>query len=240
MSAAGALPRPAVVLAVQLGFRMASRRLAARRTLLALALGLALALTGAAVEVSVGAAGAVDRALLATFRLVLPLVAFALCADAADRDRLRDAAWPAARFGASRSAVALGLVTAAALACAAAGALLAVAVVVAAHRPDVAAPLAHDALVSAWIGALAGAAYAGWYSLGATFFRRGRGRLVPLAADLFLGGSLGIAGALLPRGNAVNLIGGPAPLDLAQPSSAAWLALSAVILGLAAALRCRE
>ncbi len=80
-----------------------------------------------------------------------------------------------------------------------------------------------DLLVSGWIGALTGAAYAGWFSLGATFFRRGVGRFVPLAVDLLLGGSAGVIGALLPRGNAVNLLGGPSPLGLGQPASAALL-----------------
>lgn len=225
--------------AARLGLVLGGQRLVGRRSVIAAALALALTLSSVTIERAFGAAGAVDRALIATFRLVIPLCAFALAADAADRDRLRDAVWPAARFGLPRAPVALGLVAAAALAAAAMGALLAIVAVLAAHSPA-APPLARDALVSGWIGALAGAAYAGWFSLGGTFLRRGRGRLAPLVADLVLGGSTGVIGALLPRGNAVNLLGGPAPLDLGQPASAGLLAATAILLAVAAALRSRD
>lgn len=225
--------------AVRLGLDLALRRLASRRPLLSFALGLALALAAAFIEVSAGAAGAVDRALLATFRLIVPLVAFALAADAAERVDLRGAAWPVARFGASSRGVAFGIALATAGAAAGAAAVLAAVTAVAAHAAG-APPLARDAFVSGWIGALTGAAYAGWFSLGGTFLRRGRGRLAPLAADLLLGGSTGVAGALLPRGNAVNLLGGQAPLGLTQSASASLLAASALLLALAAAIRCRD
>jgi hypothetical protein len=225
--------------AVRLGIELALTRLYARRPLLSCALALALALAAAFVEVSAGAAGAVDRALLVTFRLVVPLVVFALASDAADRTDLRDAAWPVARFGASSGGVAFGVAIAAALAGAGAAAVIAALTAVAAHTAG-APPLARDALVSAWVGALAGAAYAGWFSLGGTFLRRGRGRLAPLVADLLLGGSTGVAGALLPRGSAVNLLGGQAPLGLTQPGSAWLLAASALVLAFAAAVRCRD
>ncbi|WP_437680622.1 hypothetical protein [Sorangium sp. So ce131] len=238
--AASGADRPApALLAVRLGMEMAYSRLRARRPLLAFGLGLALAIAAAVIEVSFGSAGAVDRALLATFRLVVPLTSFALASDAADRAALRDAAWPAARFGASSHHVALGIALTTAFAAAVAAALLAIVVVLIAHGPG-ASPFVRDMLLSGWIGALTGAAYAGWFSLGATFLRRGRGRLVPLAADFLLGGSLGVAGALLPRGHAVSLLGGPSPLGLGQPASAGLLALSALVLALAAAARCRE
>ncbi|WP_437946884.1 hypothetical protein WME98_39435 [Sorangium sp. So ce296] len=224
---------------VRLGMEMALSRLRARRPLLALGLGVALAVAAAVIELAFGSSGAVDRALLATFRLVTPLTIFALAADAADRTALRDAAWPAARFGASSHHVALGIALATALAAAGVGALLAVVVVATARGPG-AAPFVQDMLISGWIGALVGAAYAGWFSLGATFHRRGLGRFAPLAADFLFGGSAGVVGALMPRGNAVNLLGGPAPLGLGQPASAGLLALSAVLLALAAAARCRE
>ena len=224
---------------VRVGLALAARRLLGRRALAAVGLGAALTLTSAAIEVAVTSAGAVDRTLTATFRLIIPLVAFALAAGALDRDHLRDAAWPAARFGLPRAPVALGLCAAAAIAAATAGALLAALAAIAAHTAA-APPLLRDALLSGWIGALAGAAYAGWFSLGATFLRRGRGRLVPLAADLLLGGSTGALGALLPRGNAVNLIGGSAPLGLSQAASAGILFVTALALLLAAALRARD
>lgn len=238
-AAGGSERRTPALVGVRLGMEMALSRLRARRPLLALGLGVALAVAAAVIEVAFGSSGAVDRALLATFRLVTPLTIFALAADAADRTALREAAWPAARFGASSHHVALGIALATALAAALVGALLAVVVAAAARGPG-AAPFVRDVLISGWIGALTGAAYAGWFSLGATFLRRGLGRFVPLAADFLLGGSVGVVGALLPRGNAVNLLGGPSPLGLGQPASAGLLALSAVLLALAAAARCRE
>ncbi|WP_437579874.1 hypothetical protein [Sorangium sp. So ce887] len=238
-AAGGSERRTPALVGVRLGMEMALSRLRARRPLLALGLGVALAATAAVIEVAFGSSGAVDRALLATFRLVTPITIFALAADAADRTALRDAAWPAARFGASSHHVALGIALATALTAALVGALLAVVVVAAARGPG-AAPFIRDMLISGWIGALTGAAYAGWFSLGATFLRRGLGRFVPLAADFLFGGSAGVVGALMPRGNAVNLLGGPSPLGLGQPASAGLLALSAVLLVLAASARCRE
>ncbi|MGK4005946.1 hypothetical protein WMF31_25215 [Sorangium sp. So ce1036] len=231
--------RAPALLAVRLGMEMAGSRLRARRPLLSLGLGLSLAIAAAVIEVSFGSSGAVDRALLATFRLILPLTLFALAADAARRTTLRDAAWPAARFGAPSHHVALGIALATALAGALVGALLALAVVVIARSPGD-APFVRDVLISGWVGALTGAAYAGWFSFGATFLRHGRGRFVLLAADFLLGGSAGVAGALLPRGHAVNLLGGPAPLGLGQPASAGLLALSALFLVLASAARSRD
>ncbi len=238
-AAGGSERRTPALVGVRLGMEMALSRLRARRPLLALGLGVALAAAAAVIEVAFGSSGAVDRALLATFRVVTPITIFALAADAADRTALRDAAWPAARFGASSHHVALGIALATALTAALVGALLAVVVVAAAWGPG-AAPFIRDMLLSGWIGALTGAAYAGWFSLGATFLRRGLGRFVPLAADFLFGGSAGVVGALMPRGNAVNLLGGPSPLGLGQPASAGLLALSAVLLVLAASARCRE
>ncbi|HVY47084.1 MAG TPA: hypothetical protein VHB21_14450, partial [Minicystis sp.] len=65
----------------------------------------------------------------------------------------------------------------------------------------------------------------------------GGGRWVPLVADYALGASTGLLGAVLPRGNALNLLGGAAPLGLSQPTSSLLLALMTVVLVVAAALR---
>jgi hypothetical protein len=100
-------------------------------------------------------------------------------------------------------------------------------------------PFAGDAFTSAWIAALTGAAYAGWFALGATFGRRGGGRWLPLLADFAIGGSLGLAGAVLPRANALSLLGGAAPLGMVQASSSVILGASAVVLAGLAGLRCR-
>lgn len=225
--------------AVRIGLAMGRARLTHRRALLAAMLGLSLAVVAAIVERRITTAGAVDRALRTVFELVVPLVTFALVVEVTRRDRLRSAVWPAARHGADARAVAFGLVVAASLASALSSAIAAALAVAVAHAPG-ALPLASDALRSAFVAALAGSAYAGWFALGATFLNRGGGRFVPLAIDFALGGAAGIAAAVLPRGHALHLAGGAAPLGLPRLASTAILAASAALLALWAGARCKE
>jgi hypothetical protein len=228
---------PGVAMAV--GFAMGRARILRRATAVSLLLGVALVLVAAIIERSVGSAGAVDRTLAATFNVVVPLVAFGVAAEVSARGNLRDAAWAAARFGIARRDVALGAIGAGVLAASLLGALLALLAVVAAHaehNPE----LAHDAPISAWIGALTAAAYAAWFSAGATFGRRGGGRWAPLLADYALGTAPGLAGAILPRAHAVNLLGGAAPLAIAQSGSSLVLVASVLLLTGVAALRCSD
>lgn len=219
-----------------LGLRMARHRLSRRRVALLGVLGLALSLASAVIERRVTRVGAVDRALLSTFRLVIPLVTFALVAEVSSRSRLSEAAWPAARFGAARRDVVAGLVAGAALVSSGSAALFAVGVV-AASSSSASPPFVRDAFQSAWIAAVTALAYVGWFAFGSTFHRGGRGRLWPLLADFFIGGSMGLAGALLPRGNAVNLLGGAAPLGLSQPASMLMLLAMGALLSAIAAWR---
>jgi hypothetical protein len=224
---------------IGIGVEVGLQRLARRSTWLVSLLGIALAVVGAIIERRVSSAGAVDRALHGAVGLILPLVVFAIVTGVIGRAHLREACWSAARFGVARRDVALGIVIATAGVGGAVALLIMLTSVVAAHSTS-APPLAGDALTSAWIGALTGAAYVGWFSFGATIFQRGGGRFIPLTIDLVLGGSAGIVGVILPRGNAQNLIGGLAPLGLSQPASTAILLTSAIVLGVGAAIRCRE
>ncbi|TKD12041.1 hypothetical protein [Polyangium fumosum] len=224
---------------VSLGVAMGARRLAGRGVVLTTILALALAFAGGIIERRVTTAGAVDRSLAATFRLVVPLFCFALAARACDRVKLRDAAWPLARYGASRRDVALGIGVSLVLASAVSGALLAVVAVVSAQSAA-APPFARDAFTSGWIGGLVGAAYAGWFAFGATFLERGRGRLGALVLDFLFGSGAGLFAALLPRAHGRGLLGGEGPLGLSQPQSSVALLLMATLLPVAAALRCRE
>ena len=234
---APAAASPAV--AVAIGIAMGRERVLARSTALSALLGAALVVVSGLIERRVGSAGAVDRALAGTFNVVVPLVSFGVAAQASGRGNLRDAAWAAARFGVARRDVALGAILVALAASAALGAAFAVLAVAVAHAPGN-PPLAHDAVTSAWIAALTAAAYTGWFSAGATFGKRGGGRWVPLLADFVLGGSTGLVGAILPRANATSLLGGAAPLGMAQASSSIILVVSAVVLTGVAALRCRD
>jgi hypothetical protein len=218
------------------GLHMAQQRLRRRRVALVGLLGLALALASAVIERRVTSVGAVDRALLSTFRLVIPLVTLAIVTEVSSRARLSEAAWPAARFGASSRDVALGLIVGACAVSCGLAAVSAAAVVLVAASPS-SPPVARDALLSAWIAAATAFAYVGWFAAGSTFQKNGRARLWPLIADFVLGGSLGFVGAILPRGNAVNLLGGPAPLGLSQAASMALLLIVGAALCLVAARR---
>lgn len=224
--------------AVRIGVDLARARIVRRSALITALLGAGLVVVSATIERRVTTAGAVDRTLAATFTLVVPLVSFAIAAQATGRARLDEAAWSVARYGVARRDVALGMIAGAAIAsgaiCAALGAL---AVILAGAG---AAPVAHDALTSAWIAALTAAAYTSWFSLGATFGKRGGGRWAPLVLDFAIGGTTGVAGAILPRANAMSLLGGVAPLHMTQASSSVILGASALVLAGVAALRARE
>jgi hypothetical protein len=121
------------------------------------------------------------------------------------------------------------------LATALASAVVAVGVAILAHGPGD-PPLGRDALASAYAGSLGGAAYASWFSLGATFGKRGGGRAAFLVMDWLLGGVDGLS-LLLPRAHVRNLLGGAAPLDWSQRASAVALAVLAVAYAVAAVFR---
>ncbi len=220
-----------------LGARLALERLRDRRTTGALVLALALAVAGGWIERNATSLGAVDRALAGTFRLVVPLLVLTLVSRAVSREGLGPGTFSLARFGVPRFAVALGVVGGAALVCAVSGAVLAAVTVAFAHTPT-SPPLAFDLLESAWIGAVTSLAYAAWTAFGSTYFR-GRGRWMPVSADYLLGGTTGLAGALLPRAHATSLLGlGAGPLDLPPIASFGALFAMALLLTLAAATRC--
>lgn len=231
------MPPSRVARGALLGARLGLERLRDRRTYGALLLALALSFAGARIELDAGSLGAVDRALAGTFRLVIPLLTLALVSRAASRDGLGAGTYSLARFGLPRFAVGLGITATAALLSAVASALLAAVTVVAAHAPS-SPPLAFDLLESAWIGAATAFAYAGWTALGTTYFR-GRGQWFPIAADFLVGGSTGLAAALLPRAHATSLLAlGPAPLSLPPSLSFVALYTMALFASLAAAARC--
>jgi len=129
-----------------------------------------------------------------------------------------------ARYGVSRRHLAVGVLAASVLSLAAVGCLLAAIGVLA---TSVGEPgWMRDLLTSAWIGALAGGAYAAWFLLASTFGRRGGGRPAALALDWVLGSTSSFAAAPWPRGHVRNLLGSTPVLDMSQ--SAALLALLAL------------
>jgi|GEM_PF-1987304 len=224
---------------IRLGFMMAARRLISRSTLLLIALSLALAVVAGIVERRVTTLGAVDRSLVSTFRLVVPLYCFAIAGSACHRMGLRDAVWPVARFGASRRDVALGIVLALVIASAMGGVLLSVAAVVSSYGAS-SRPLVIELFTSGWIGALVAAAYGGWFALGATFLDRGRGRGIVLALDFLFGAGTGVLAAVFPRSHARGLLGDVGPAGFSQPRDCIALVVMLLVLAALAVMRARD
>jgi hypothetical protein len=228
-------PAPAMV-GIRIGLAMARTRLLRRPPLLSLALAASLVAMLALIERAAGSAGATDRTLAGAFRWMIPFVAFGLSFEAADRRNLVDAAWPAARYGATKRDVALGLALGGIGASSIAAVLLSVLGAMLSHT-DAGRSVFIEIEQCAWIGLLVGAAHAAYFSFFSTFGRRGGGRTIPLALHVLFGTSTGFLGALLPNGNAQNLLGFAAPMHLPQSSSTAILVATTVVLALASALR---
>jgi len=224
---------------VSLGFVTASRRWMLRSTFLLVALSVALGISGGIIERRVTTWGAVDRSLLSTFRLVIPLYCFALSVTVCDRLRLREAAWSVARFGAARRDVALGIVLSLVAASALGGVLLAVAAVLSAYGPS-SRPLVSELFTSGWIGGLVAAAYAAWFALGSTFLDHGRGRWIVLLLDFLFGSATGAIAAAFPRSHARGLLGDVGPTHFSQPQSCVALIVMVVVLSLLAIGRSRD
>jgi len=178
-----------------------------------------------------GGFGAADRTLSgAALGVALPLLAYAWFDAGLGNRSLRDSVAPIARHGADGRVAASGALGALAGLIAVLGALLACAAVLASRRfADPA--LVRDLWASAWIGAVAGLAYAGWFALASTFGRRGGARKWLLVVDFVLGATNGVLALPWPRGHVRNLLGGAPPLDLAQGiAGLCLLAMTAITL----------
>jgi hypothetical protein len=193
------------------------------RWLLVIAAWCAAAVAFALVAHSGGAAHGADHALVDAYgALVLPLLAYAVVGAMLDARSLAASGAPLVAFGAPPARVAAVTLGVAAAAAALMGASVAAVVAVVAHGGS-APPPGRDALVSAYAGALGGAAYAAWFALGASFGRRGGGRAVLLVVDWVLGASGGAAALATPRAHVRNLLGGAPPLGWSERASAVAL-----------------
>jgi hypothetical protein len=217
-----------------LGLQAARQRLVSRAAALPALAAVGLSAVAGTLERGAAQRGAEGRALGSVFELVIPLATFALVGLLTGRRRLGEAAWALARFGGDRRAVTFGQVAATAVAAATLAAAASSVALLTSHGPD-SPPLLSDVATSAWIAASTGAAYAAWFSLGATFLRFGGGRLGVLVVDFVLG-SAGLVAWVLPRGLALNLLG-LATFDLSQPGASVLLVLTTLLAGLAASLR---
>lgn len=224
---------------VRLGFRTAASRLTARSSLLLIGLSVALVLSGGLIERRITSWGSVDRSLISTFRLVIPLYCFALTSAVCQGLGLREAAWSVARFGAARRDVALGLVLLLVASAAAGGFLLASLAVLSAFGSS-SRPLVAELFTSAWIGAFVSAAYVAWFAWGSTFLNRGRGRWIPLICDALFGAGTGTLAAFFPRSHARNLIGEIGPTHFSQPQSCVALLVMVFVLVSLSMVRSRD
>ena len=200
------------------------------------ALGVAMALLARSEHAPNGA----DHVLVGAFgAYVVPLLAYAIVGGALGGGSLRASVAPTVAFGAppARSAaVTVGFVVLiAAGKCAVLGAALAAL----AHGVDD-PPVARDVLASAYAGALGGAAYAALFALGASFGRRGGGRMVLLVTDWVLGANSTALALLTPRGNLRNVLGGAPPWGLGERGSAIALLALAFVFAAAAVRRTRR
>ena len=204
------------------GALLAWSRIRDRTTLVLLLCGVVCTALVALVERNSEPYYASDRALVGgAFGLILPLVAYLLLERATLGRRLDQSLDELARHGADRRALGLGLVATAA-ASLAGFALLIAALSVWLSRGARDPLLGHDLLSTLWIAALAGAAYAAWFSLASLYGKRGR-RGVAWLGDFLLGSGASMLAAPFPRGHVRNLLGGQPVLDLAQLTSAAVL-----------------
>ncbi len=187
--------------------------------------------------------GAID-ALEAIFGpLALPLLSFAIVGAALGGDGLARATRPYVAFGASPLEAALSTVGVAVLSSALVtgvlGALVAALSHGSGHGPGDPS-LARDALTSAWVTALGGAAYASLFSFGASFGKRGIGRPIALGVDWVFGAGTGVAGFLAPRAHVRSLLGGEAVMSLSGHVSALVLVALVLLFGALAAWRARS
>jgi hypothetical protein len=216
------------------GFATGRRSALAPRPLFIALLAVAAAALVALAERRVESFGATGRVLTGfVFGLLVPLMLVANATRVLMPMRLDASAAIFARLGASRRAVALGLVAASMCSGAILAAILGAVGALVAHDPT-APPRAIDALTTAWIGVLTGAAYASLYAFGATFGRRGGGRYWALVVDFVLGGIGGFGAAMAPRAHVANLLGSAPPLMLSQAESAASLVMLTAIMTLLA------
>ena len=216
------------------GARLGWARLWTRATLLAFGAALAGVTLIALFERVEDRAFAADRALTGVvFGLALPLYCFALAELATSRTTLFDAVGALSRHGLPRPPLAQGLIGSI-VALSALGGLAFGLVAVLVTRGPFDPLLTRDLVAVSWIGALAGAGYAGLFALGSTFRR---GRLWLLLADWLLGAGTGFLALPWPRGHVRNLLGYSPVLDLSQTAAAFSLVLVALLGSLIASRR---
>lgn len=184
-----------------------------------------------------GWAHGADRVLSTVYgALALPFIACTIAGAAFGGRSMIASTAPLVAFGAPPWRAALACIGVAALATALLGACLAASVACVAHGAAD-PPVARDAIVSAYVGGLGGAAYASWFALGTTIGRRGGGRLVFLGLDWLLGAEGTPTALATPRGHLRSLLGGAASMNISERCSASMLV---ALMALCTILACRS
>jgi hypothetical protein len=181
---------------------------------------------------------AVDHALAQNFGLWFPLGAYWLFHNVTERGRLETTVFPVLRHGGRRREALAGAALTLGGVLAAAGAGIAALSVTLTHGASDGS-FVNDILLSSWVGALGGYAYACWLSFASGFGERGR-RGVFMIFDLIFGSSSGVPALFFPRAHLGNLLGGEAPLALSQRASSGILLLGGALLLALALLRCPD
>jgi hypothetical protein len=214
-----------------------ARLLRAPRTLLVAGSWCVLAVAVALIARSSSSSHPTDNVLLGAFApLVLPLLAYVLTGAVVGSRALSASVVPLVSFGATPVRAAMAAVVVAVVACAATSSLLAGAMTVLSHG-STDPPLGGDFIASAYGGAAGGAAYAAWFTMGASIGRRGGGRAALLVVDWVLGAGDGASALASPRAHVRNLLGGRPPMQLSERESAVVLAALALACGLIAVRR---
>lgn len=163
-----------------------------------------------------------DHVLRGSFGFIaLPLLAYGVVAGALGGSGLKASVRPLVLLGAKAPRAAAAVVGVScifsALICAALGAL----VCVVAHRTGD-PPVSSDALATAGISALGGAAYAAYFCAGSAI-GKGTMRGLFLAMDWLLGSGAGFGSLFVPRGHVQSLLGGAQAFEISSKTSSLLL-----------------
>ena len=167
----------------------------------------------------------------------MPLVVFAVFGLVCPEGTVVAAARPLVFLGAPARRAAVSIMLTVALVSAVVCAALGAAVVAIAHGPKDPS-LGADLLTTAAVGALGGAAYAGYFSFGSAYFGA-HARGIFLVMDVMLGG-FGVGAVLTPRAHVRALFGGDLAGRLSPRGSYLALAVMLVLFLLLSTLRSRS
>jgi hypothetical protein len=169
----------------------------------------------------------------------VPLLSYAVVGATLGGDGLSRSTRSLVAFGAAPFRVALGSIAVAMVVAATLSSIVGLLVVVLGHGEGD-PPLLLDALATAWVALLGGAAYAAAFAFGASFGKRGGGRAAVLALDWALGSGSETAALVTPRAHLRSLLGGDAVASLSGHASALCLVLLAAAFAWLAARRARS